>query len=166
MFQKRRPLLKLTFLKKTPGKNRMKTFRKTVENLTLNNSKHFKITGVQLGSHFRVRISWIKDQKHCNYSDKQSEFHGNVEKRKFRFISWFHVRQHCETYVVWLITISVSKFVASWSFLFFCKSFWKIEKMNVISAVKLYIEKMANEAGPGLKILLMDKETVSNMLAF
>uniref|UniRef100_T1GDS0 Uncharacterized protein n=1 Tax=Megaselia scalaris TaxID=36166 RepID=T1GDS0_MEGSC len=33
--------------------------------------------------------------------------------------------------------------------------------MNVIVAVKLYIEKMANEAGPGLKILLMDKETTS-----
>lgn len=36
----------------------------------------------------------------------------------------------------------------------------KFVKMNVIVAVKLYIEKMANEAGPGLKILLMDKETV------
>ena len=32
--------------------------------------------------------------------------------------------------------------------------------MNVILAVKLYIEKMTNEAGPGLKILLMDRETV------
>uniref|UniRef100_A0A6B2ELS1 Vacuolar protein sorting-associated protein 45 n=1 Tax=Phlebotomus kandelakii TaxID=1109342 RepID=A0A6B2ELS1_9DIPT len=33
--------------------------------------------------------------------------------------------------------------------------------MNVISAVKLYINKMANESGPGMKILLMDKETTS-----
>lgn len=32
--------------------------------------------------------------------------------------------------------------------------------MNVIKAVKLYIEKMTNESGPGMKILLMDKETV------
>ncbi|GAB0089066.1 vacuolar protein sorting-associated protein 45 [Sergentomyia squamirostris] len=33
--------------------------------------------------------------------------------------------------------------------------------MNVISAIKLYINKMANESGPGMKILLMDKETTS-----
>lgn len=33
--------------------------------------------------------------------------------------------------------------------------------MNVITAIKLYIEKMTNESGPGLKIILMDKETVS-----
>lgn len=33
-------------------------------------------------------------------------------------------------------------------------------KMNVIKAVQLYIDKMIEEAGPGMKILLMDKETV------
>ncbi|CAD7092047.1 unnamed protein product [Hermetia illucens] len=33
--------------------------------------------------------------------------------------------------------------------------------MNVITAIKLYIEKMTNESGPGLKIILMDKETTS-----
>jgi hypothetical protein len=33
-------------------------------------------------------------------------------------------------------------------------------KMNVIKAVQLYIDKMIDEAGPGMKILLMDKETV------
>lgn len=32
--------------------------------------------------------------------------------------------------------------------------------MNVIQAVKLYINKMTNESGPGMKIILMDKETV------
>lgn len=36
--------------------------------------------------------------------------------------------------------------------------------MNVITAIKLYINKMANESGPGMKILLMDKETVSEFL--
>ena len=34
-------------------------------------------------------------------------------------------------------------------------------KMNVIKAVQLYIDKMIEEAGPGMKILLMDRETVS-----
>lgn len=33
--------------------------------------------------------------------------------------------------------------------------------MNVIKAVQLYIDKMIDEAGPGMKILLMDRETVS-----
>lgn len=33
--------------------------------------------------------------------------------------------------------------------------------MNVIKAVQLYIDKMIEEAGPGMKILLMDRETVS-----
>lgn len=33
--------------------------------------------------------------------------------------------------------------------------------MDVITAVKLYVNKMTNESGPGMKILLMDKETVS-----
>lgn len=33
--------------------------------------------------------------------------------------------------------------------------------MNVIKAIQLYIDKMIEEAGPGMKILLMDRETVS-----
>lgn len=32
--------------------------------------------------------------------------------------------------------------------------------MNVIKAIQLYIDKMIEEAGPGMKILLMDRETV------
>lgn len=32
--------------------------------------------------------------------------------------------------------------------------------MDVIAAVKLYVNKMTNESGPGMKILLMDKDTV------
>lgn len=32
--------------------------------------------------------------------------------------------------------------------------------MNVIKAVQLYIDKMIEEAGVGMKILLMDRETV------
>lgn len=32
--------------------------------------------------------------------------------------------------------------------------------MNVITAVKMYISKMTEESGPGMKLLLMDKETV------
>lgn len=35
--------------------------------------------------------------------------------------------------------------------------------MNVIQAVKLYITKMTEESGPGMKVILMDKETVSNL---
>ena len=38
--------------------------------------------------------------------------------------------------------------------------FWK-NKMNVILAVKQYISKMIEDSGPGMKVLLMDKETVS-----
>ena len=33
--------------------------------------------------------------------------------------------------------------------------------MNVVLAVKQYISKMIEDSGPGMKILLMDKETVS-----
>ncbi|CRK91636.1 CLUMA_CG005288, isoform A [Clunio marinus] len=33
--------------------------------------------------------------------------------------------------------------------------------MNVIKAIQLYIDKMIEEAGPGMKILLMDRETTS-----
>lgn len=32
--------------------------------------------------------------------------------------------------------------------------------MNVIQAVKMYITKMTEESGPGMKLLLMDKYTV------
>lgn len=32
--------------------------------------------------------------------------------------------------------------------------------MNLISAIKNYIVKMTEESGPGMKVLLMDKETV------
>lgn len=35
--------------------------------------------------------------------------------------------------------------------------------MNVIKAIQLYIDKMIEEAGPGMKILLMDRETVSEI---
>lgn len=34
--------------------------------------------------------------------------------------------------------------------------------MNLISGIKLYIEKMCTESGPGMKIILLDKETVWN----
>lgn len=33
--------------------------------------------------------------------------------------------------------------------------------MDVLTAVKLYVNKMTSESGPGMKILLMDKDTVS-----
>lgn len=33
--------------------------------------------------------------------------------------------------------------------------------MNVILAIQHYVDKMVEEAGPGMKILLMDRETVS-----
>lgn len=32
--------------------------------------------------------------------------------------------------------------------------------MNVVLAVRNYITKMIDESGPGMKVLLMDKETV------
>lgn len=32
--------------------------------------------------------------------------------------------------------------------------------MDVIVAIKQYITKMIDDAGPGMKVLLMDKETV------
>ena len=37
--------------------------------------------------------------------------------------------------------------------------------MNVLLAVRMYISKMIQDSGPGMKVLLMDKETV-NMLNF
>lgn len=36
--------------------------------------------------------------------------------------------------------------------------------MNVVFAVKQYISKMIEDSGPGMKVLLMDKETVSLLL--
>lgn len=35
--------------------------------------------------------------------------------------------------------------------------------MNLINGVKLYIEKMCSESGPGMKTMLLDKETVGDM---
>lgn len=35
--------------------------------------------------------------------------------------------------------------------------------MNVIKAIQLYIDKMIEETGPGMKVLLMDRETVSKI---
>lgn len=32
--------------------------------------------------------------------------------------------------------------------------------MNVVTALKFYITKMTEDSGPGMKILLMDKQTV------
>lgn len=32
--------------------------------------------------------------------------------------------------------------------------------MNVVTAIRFYINKMVEEAGSGMKILLMDQETV------
>ena len=34
--------------------------------------------------------------------------------------------------------------------------------MNIITAVKNYITKMTEESGPGMKVLLLDKQTVSH----
>lgn len=34
--------------------------------------------------------------------------------------------------------------------------------MNVITALKCYVSKMTEESGPGMKVLLLDKQTVSN----
>ena len=36
--------------------------------------------------------------------------------------------------------------------------------MNVIVAAKHYITKMIDDAGPGMKVLLMDKDTVIFLL--
>lgn len=33
--------------------------------------------------------------------------------------------------------------------------------MDIIKAVQLYLDKIVAECGPGMKVLLMDKETVS-----
>lgn len=38
--------------------------------------------------------------------------------------------------------------------------------MNVIKAVQMYIDKMIEEAGVGMKILLMDRETVCKIVFF
>ena len=36
--------------------------------------------------------------------------------------------------------------------------------MNIILAVKQYVTKMVDDSGPGMKVLLMDKETVFSHL--
>ena len=46
-------------------------------------------------------------------------------------------------------------------FYFTLKADSALSKMNVILAVKNYISKMIDDSGPGMKVLLMDKETVS-----
>ena len=33
--------------------------------------------------------------------------------------------------------------------------------MNVLLAVRMYISKMIQDSGPGMKVLLMDRETVN-----
>lgn len=33
--------------------------------------------------------------------------------------------------------------------------------MNVLLAVRMYVSKMIQDSGPGMKVLLMDKETVN-----
>lgn len=38
--------------------------------------------------------------------------------------------------------------------------------MNVIRAIQTYIDKMITDAGPGMKILMMDRETVSSGKVF
>ena len=38
--------------------------------------------------------------------------------------------------------------------------------MNVLLAVRMYISKMIQESGPGMKVLLMDRETVSINILF
>lgn len=34
--------------------------------------------------------------------------------------------------------------------------------MNLVSAIKTYVTKMTDDSGPGMKVLLMDKHTVSS----
>ncbi|CAG0919451.1 unnamed protein product [Notodromas monacha] len=54
------------------------------------------------------------------------------------------------------------KDVVNSSYFLFCTSVLrKFLKMSVIDAVRAYIQKMIDNAGPGLKALLMDKETTS-----
>lgn len=38
--------------------------------------------------------------------------------------------------------------------------------MNVLLAVRMYISKMIQESGPGMKVLLMDRETVRKSTYF
>lgn len=40
----------------------------------------------------------------------------------------------------------------------------QLATMNVVLAVKQYVSKMIEDSGPGMKVLLMDKETVSLLL--
>ena len=36
--------------------------------------------------------------------------------------------------------------------------------MNVLLGVRMYISKMIKDSGPGMKVLLMDKETVTILI--
>lgn len=38
--------------------------------------------------------------------------------------------------------------------------------MNVVAAVKTYVTKMTEDSGPGMKVLLLDKQTVSLLSRF
>lgn len=38
--------------------------------------------------------------------------------------------------------------------------------MDLIQAIKLYIIKMTEDCGPGMKVLLMDKATVSTLYIY
>ena len=38
--------------------------------------------------------------------------------------------------------------------------------MNVVAALKFYITRMTEESGPGMKVLLMDKQTVNTSFNF
>lgn len=40
----------------------------------------------------------------------------------------------------------------------------QLATMNVVFAVKQYVSKMIEDSGPGMKVLLMDRETVSLLL--
>ena len=49
---------------------------------------------------------------------------------------------------------------AIFSVLFLRYTYYIAFTMNVILAVKQYVSKMIEDSGPGMKVLLMDKETV------
>jgi hypothetical protein len=48
----------------------------------------------------------------------------------------------------------------------FWKIFYTVVKMNTITAVKQYVTKMVEDSGSGMKVLLLDKETVCAMFYF
>lgn len=52
------------------------------------------------------------------------------------------------------------------SFFLFFDFVFMLCRMDTIKAVQLYLEKIVDESGPGMKVLLMDKETVSLVVPF